>query len=111
MKECLSMIQGEHDFSSFRSTGSSNRNPVRRILRAELDTAEKGLLVIRLEADGFLRHMVRNIVGTLVEVGLGKGTPLEFSQILEARDRTRAGIKAPSQGLFLMAVRYENGGV
>jgi tRNA pseudouridine38-40 synthase len=58
------------------------------------------------EADGFLRHMVRNIVGTVVEVGSGRIGPDEFLRILEAKDRKRAGFSAPPKGLFLMMVRY-----
>lgn len=106
MHHCLARIEGEHDFSSFRSTGSTNRNPVRRVLRADLHGPERDILVITLEANGFLRHMVRNIVGTLVDVGRGKIPKEAFPGILEAGDRQKAGIKAPPGGLFLMAVRY-----
>ena len=109
MRRCLARIEGEHDFSSFRSTGSANRNPVRRVLRADLHHGpEPGILVITLEANGFLRHMVRNIVGTLVDVGRGKIPKEAFPGILEAGERQKAGIKAPPGGLFLMAVRYGN---
>lgn len=106
LAESLSVMEGEHDFSSFRSSGSANRNPVRRILRAEIRPGISGMLGIVLEADGFLRHMVRNIVGTLADVGLGKLSKSDFLGILEAGDRTRAGIKAPARGLFLVSVNY-----
>jgi tRNA pseudouridine38-40 synthase len=106
ISECLSTLEGTHDFSSFRSTGSGNMNPVRTICRAEIGRGEGGLLKVMLEADGFIRHMVRNIVGTVVEVGLGRIDPSGFEAILRAKDRRRASSKAPPQGLFLVEVRY-----
>lgn len=107
MEACISLIRGRHDFSSFRSSGSDNLNPVRQMIRSELQgVPEEGLLYFVFEADGFLRHMVRNIVGTLIEVGSGRTPPDGFLQILEAKDRKRAGIKAPPQGLFLTMVQY-----
>jgi tRNA pseudouridine38-40 synthase len=106
MAKCLAHLLGRHDFSSFRSTGSGNMDPVRSILRAELHGTEKGLLRVVIEADGFLRHMVRNIVGTVVEAGLGRISFSGFEKILESRNRRSAGIKAPPQGLFLMDVQY-----
>jgi tRNA pseudouridine38-40 synthase len=106
MSRCLTTLKGTHDFSSFRSTGSGNTNPVRTIYRAEIARAEGNRLRILFEADGFLRHMVRNIVGTVVEVGLGRIDPSRFEAILSARDRRQASSKAPPQGLFLVEVRY-----
>jgi tRNA pseudouridine38-40 synthase len=106
MVKCLGHLLGRYDFSSFRSSGSGNLDPVRSILRAELHGTEKGLLRVVIEADGFLRHMVRNIVGTVVEAGLGRISFSGFEKILESRDRRSAGIKAPPQGLFLMDVQY-----
>lgn len=106
MAGCLSLLKGTHDFSSFRSSGSGNLNPVRSVTRAELHGPEDRLLRFVIEADGFLRHMVRNIVGTVVEVGLDRIPFSRFKGILESRDRRSAGIKAPPQGLFLMQVRY-----
>ena len=110
MAEALSFLPGTHDFAAFRSAGSGNRNPVRTVSQARLTDGEQGVLAIRLEADGFLRHMVRNIVGTLVRVGLGKLDPVEFAEILRSRDRQKAEVKAPPQGLFLVAVRYSSSG-
>jgi len=104
---CLDRVQGEHDFTSFRSSGSSNRNPVRRMFSARLSGPDCGLIRITFEADGFLRHMVRNLVGTLVDVGMGKTSVEGFVRILEAGDRQKAGIKAPAQGLFLVRVCYD----
>ncbi len=106
MRECLSALQGRHDFSSFRSTGSGISNPVRTMILAECHLSRNGIIRIVFEADGFLRHMVRNIVGTIVQVGSGKIEVEKFLEILQARDRQKAGPKAPAQGLFLSMVRY-----
>ena len=106
MAECLRMIEGKHDFSSFRNTGSNTRSPVRTVLKQGIERNEDGLITITLSADGFLRQMVRNIVGTLVEAGRGKITPADFKEILAARDRSKAGPTAPPQGLYLVEVDY-----
>jgi len=106
MRKCLAMLTGRHDFSSFRSTGSSNRDPVREMMRAELNGPVDNILFFVFEANGFLRHMVRNIVGSVVEVGQGRTSVSEFEEILRSGDRCRAGIKAPSRGLFLKLVKY-----
>jgi tRNA pseudouridine38-40 synthase len=107
MKECLSLLQGSHDFSSFRSSGSENTNPTREMILAELHASEDGILRFFFEADGFLRHMVRNMVGTIVEAGKGKWGVEEFRKILEFKDRRKAGLKSPPQGLYLVTVRYD----
>jgi tRNA pseudouridine38-40 synthase len=106
MRKCLSFLVGEHDFSAFKSTGSENKNPVRKMLRAELKMTVGGRIILLFEADGFLRHMVRNIVGTLIEAGKGKIDCKGFISVLESKDRCQAGIKAPPQGLFLVDVNY-----
>lgn len=106
MTACLHHLIGSHDFSSFRSSGSGNTDPVRTILTARLnDHGEQGICMV-IEADGFLRHMVRNIVGTLVDAGLGKMRADQFKEILLSKDRRLAGVKAPPQGLFLVDVTY-----
>jgi len=106
MRQCISLLEGRHDFSSFRSTGSGNMNPVREMIRTEIRGSENGILTFVFEANGFLRHMIRNIVGTVVDVGRGRLSVEEFSDIFQSRDRTQAGLKAPAQGLFLDMVKY-----
>ena len=106
MEKCSSSLLGKHDFSSFKSSGSGNLNPVREMMRAEIHGPDNGVLRFVFEADGFLRHMVRNIVGTVVEAGRGRMDYSEFMDIFQAKDRRRAGIKAPPQGLFLKMVEY-----
>jgi tRNA pseudouridine38-40 synthase len=106
MKKALSLLKGTHDFSSFMSAGSSVKNPVRTIFKIDLYKDADDLLRIVVEANGFLRHMVRNIVGTVVQLGYGKISLEEFKDIFAARDRTVAGKKAPARGLFLVKVIY-----
>jgi len=106
MERCLSLLKGKHDFTSFRSSGSGNMNPVREMMRAEIHGPEEGIIRLVFEADGFLRHMVRNIVGTVFEVGRGRISFDQFVEIFQSKDRRMAGIKAPPQGLFLKEVRY-----
>ena len=111
---CLPLLVGTHDFSSFETAGSRDfsrtggRGAVRTIFDARLDAEGKDAGVFRLTigGDGFLRHMVRNIVGTLFAVGRGRLTPLDFQKIVAARDRSQAGITAPAKGLTLKTVLY-----
>jgi tRNA pseudouridine38-40 synthase len=105
MREAITCLEGEHDFSAFRAAGCDAAHPVRTIYRASLSPRDE-LIVFTVEATAFLRHMMRNLIGTLVEVGRQQRTPQSFAELLTARDRTQAGIKAPPQGLFLIEVKY-----
>ena len=105
MRAAIRCLEGEHDFSSFRAAGCDAAHPVRKVYRVSLDQREE-LLVFTIEATAFLRHMVRNIVGTLIEVGRGLRSPKSFAELLEGRDRTKAGATAPPCGLFLVEVKY-----
>jgi tRNA pseudouridine38-40 synthase len=116
MNEAATLLVGLHDFSAFQATGSDVRTTDRRLLSSlvrELDvspitTAAPGDRLLRYEVTGtgFLRHMVRNIVGTLVDVGLERTRADEVKGVLESRDRSRAGATAPPQGLVLWRVEY-----
>jgi tRNA pseudouridine38-40 synthase len=106
MKKATGWLIGEHDFSSFRSVGSPTRTTVRRVIRAEWQRGRDGLIRFEIEANGFLKQMVRAIVGTLIEVGKGKISSEEFQRIFESRDRKMAGPTAPACGLFLKEVKY-----
>jgi len=107
MQEATHFIIGRHDFKAFESTGSPRAHTVRHVLAAEWnEEREQGLLTFQIEADGFLRCMVRNIVGTLVATGLGRVKPADVAAILASRDRRRASATAPPQGLFMVAVKY-----
>ncbi|MEW6078012.1 MAG: tRNA pseudouridine(38-40) synthase TruA [Thermodesulfobacteriota bacterium] len=106
MRQALPHITGEHDFTSFEGAGSPQGSSVRNVMAAILHDAPDGHLYFDITANGFLKHMVRNIVGTLAEIGLNKLTPDDMGRILAARDRSLAGATAPPQGLFLMNVEY-----
>jgi tRNA pseudouridine38-40 synthase len=106
MRAAISHLIGSHDFKAFEGAGSPRAHTVRNVFKASLTQEDDGYAVFEIEADGFLRFMVRNIVGTLVEVGLGKITPDDFKLILDSKDRSRAGTTAPAHGLFLKRANY-----
>jgi tRNA pseudouridine38-40 synthase len=108
MQAAAGHLTGEHDFKAFEGTGSPRSSTVRTIFRAELTRGDADYLIFEIEGDGFLRYMVRNIVGTLVEVGRGKLTADDFKAVLASRDREQAGATAPPQGLFLVSVDYND---
>jgi len=99
-------LLGTHDFSSFRAAGSRGRTSVRTLTRIEAGGGLGGELSLAFEGSGFLRHMVRNLVGTLLEVARGRRPPDWISEVLAARDRRVAGPTAPARGLTLMRVDY-----
>jgi tRNA pseudouridine38-40 synthase len=106
MERCGKLLIGSHDFSSFRASGDESRHSIREIIRFEIERREGDLIAIVIEANAFLREMVRSIVGTLVDVGRGKTSLEEFKEIFAAEDRRKAGMTAPAQGLFLKEVKY-----
>ncbi len=106
MKKAARSLLGEHDFSAFRTVGSVTRTTVRKVIRAEWKRGRDGLIRFEIEANGFLKQMVRSIVGTLVEVGKGKMKAGDIRKILNSRDRKEAGPTAPARGLFLKEVKY-----
>lgn len=105
MKESAQYLIGEHDFSAFRSSECQARTPFRHLQSINI-TQRENLIEIELKANAFLHNMVRNIVGTLLEVGLEKAPPEYVKNVLESRDRTKGGITAPPQGLYLYNVEY-----
>jgi tRNA pseudouridine38-40 synthase len=112
MQEAAARLLGRHDFSSFRSIGTEVPDAVRTLTVSQLtenrSSGDAGaLLTYDVSGDGFLRHMVRAIVGTLVEVGRGWRDPAQMDALLQAKDRARAGATAPPQGLFLVRVDYD----
>jgi tRNA pseudouridine38-40 synthase len=116
MKEASKFLIGEHDFTSFRASGCGAKHPVRKVLNIEITKMTSidfmtfrldiPVIKISIEANAFLRHMVRNIAGTLVEMGKGRIEASKMEEILNARDRSAAGKTAPACGLFLERVRY-----
>ena len=109
MQDASRHLIGKQDFSSFQAADPEPIDPLREVFKAEWSVEKKNFLFFTIEADGFLKHMVRNIVGTLVEVGQGKISRKEFPKILWARDRRQAGMTAPPRGLFLLEVQYGAG--
>ena len=106
MRAAIAHIIGRHNYKSFEGTGSPRQHTTRQVYSAELIEHKGGLLLFHIEADGFLRYMVRNIVGTLVDVGMQKLTPDDFKRILDAKDRSQASATAPAHGLTLIEVKY-----
>ncbi len=116
MRQASAVLVGEHDFASFMGAGSGIRNTVRTVYSLTVEQLEElefmtaslrgNFIRIRMEANGFLRHMVRNIAGTLIRIGRGI-TPLDsITHILDSRDRNLAGETAPPNGLFLENIVY-----
>lgn len=96
---------GEHDFSAFRAQGCQARHPVRTVLRFDV-TAAAGFITLAVEANAFLQHMVRNFAGVLIAIGRGQRPPEWAAEVLASRSRVAAGVCAPPDGLYLVAVRY-----
>ena len=102
----VGVLVGEHDFAAFRAADAEPvRSTVRRVLESHL-AVDRPLLVYRIEATAFLKHMVRNVVGTLIDVGRGERQAGALAAVLAGGDRTRAGATAPAHGLVLVNVRY-----
>jgi tRNA pseudouridine38-40 synthase len=87
-----------------RAAGSSAKTSTRRLTRFEISGRAGGEIGLEVEGEGFLRHMVRNLAGTLIEIGRGRWAPGRAAEILAARDRAKAGPTAPAEGLVLVSV-------
>lgn len=124
MNDAARRLEGAHDFSSFQGTGSTPRTAERTIFYARVERGDEGpssagrgatppvaatpLITCEICGDGFLRHMVRCIAGTLVEVGRGRRAPSSMTEVMAARSRASAGATAPASGLFLVSVSYQS---
>lgn len=106
MAEAAVSLLGEHDFTSYRAVSCQSKSPVRNIMRLDI-SRQKDLITIDIEANAFLHHMVRNIAGVLMMIGSGDRPVSWAEEVLDARDRTLGGVTAPSNGLFLMDVKYD----
>ncbi|MBD3426331.1 MAG: tRNA pseudouridine(38-40) synthase TruA [Candidatus Omnitrophica bacterium] len=106
MKREASCLQGRHDFKSFQASDKRQRSSVRRIFNIRV-TSRKPHLSVDIEGEGFLYNMVRNIVGTLVDIGRGYLPPGSMKKILKAKKRSEAGPTAPAKGLFLVKIVYD----
>lgn len=105
MNSAAAMLVGEYDFSAFRSSQCSNKVPVKTVYSLSVGRCDNWLW-IDVEANGFLHHMVRNITGALLNVGTGDQEPEWVKHVLEERDRTKAGVTVPPDGLYFVKVKY-----
>jgi tRNA pseudouridine38-40 synthase len=105
MREAGKMFTGKKDFRAFMASDSTSKSSIRTIKKLSI-TKKNGQIFITVSANGFLKQMVRNIVGTIVETGLGKLDPSEIPEIISSGDRKMAGVCAPARGLFLLKVDY-----
>ena len=106
MKEAVKYFEGEHDFKGFKASGTSSKSSIRKIYKTQVKK-DGDRIIIELTGNGFLYNMVRIIAGTLVDVGLEKINPNDITEIIESKDRARAGKTLPPQGLYLVKVEYE----
>ncbi len=110
MQQAANAFIGEHDFAAFQGTGSTVHTTVRTVTSARWIEGEPNaggrLLSFEMSGAGFLRHMVRAVTGTLIEIGLGRRAADDIPRLLASRDRSQAGRTAPACGLFLMRVEY-----
>ncbi len=105
MQEATKFLSGKRDWSCFRDSECQAKSPIKTIDKAEI-FKNNDKIIFRIQAKSFLHHMVRNIVGTLVDVGLDKTSIQQFQEIIESKDRTKAGPTAPPQGLYFVKVDY-----
>jgi len=108
MEKASKVLEGHHDFKSFQGRNSSVKTTDRNIISISIIKRDDGMIVFDVIGEGFLRNMVRIIVGTLIEVGRGEMKADEMKKILEAKTRKSAGPTAPSHGLFLVEVGYDD---
>lgn len=108
MREASALVRGAHDFAAFQGRGVSPASTERTIHRIEWreGAGNDVPFVMEIEGNGFLRHMVRSLAGTIVEIGLGRWPPAHMAKILASRSRAHAGRTAPAAGLFLVRVLY-----
>ena len=106
MQAAAGALAGEHDFAAFQGSGSVTHSTMRRMTSAVWRDAPDGSLVCELAGEGFLRHMVRSLVGTMVEIGHGRRPAADMARLLAHPDRSGAGRTAPPAGLFLVRVAY-----
>lgn len=105
MQKAIKHFEGEHDFKGFKASGTSSKSSIRTIYKTEI-RKEGERIIIELTGNGFLYNMVRIIAGTLVDVGLGKIKPEQIPEIINSKDRTKAGKTLPANALYLVKVEY-----
>lgn len=106
LNDCAKELVGTHDFASFQNTGTDVPSTTRTIYKAEWRQQGRQMLNFRVEGNGFLKQMVRNLVGTQVELCRSGAQPIDILKVLQGRQRSSAGSTAPARGLFLTQVKY-----
>lgn len=106
MKESAKCLIGEHDFKAFAQSGIEVKTTIRTVSSVSIEQKENNIIEFSIEASGFLKRMVRLIIGTLVQVGKGKISPADFAEILHSGEKTKFVYAAPPQGLYLKEVKY-----
>lgn len=106
MREAQQWLIGEQDFSSFRSSKCNSRSPMRRVITVNIER-RGDFVLLDIEANAFLHHMVRNIVGVLMKIGAGFSAPAWMQEVIAAKSRLAAAQTAPPDGLYLMQIRYQ----
>lgn len=109
MRAAAPCLVGRHDFSAFRASNCQASHPIREIYRVGLEATDERVVTFTFEGSAFLKNMVRNLVGSLVEVGRGRHPPTWLAEVLASKDRTKAGPTAPPHGLSLDEVFYGDG--
>ena len=107
MNVAAAMILGTHDFNGFQSTGSTQVSPVKTIYKSEWEKTTDGMLIYHIAGNGFVYHMVRNLVWSMVQIGLGKKPPESMAEELTSKRGEFENAPAPAQGLYLARVEYE----
>lgn len=106
MDDAARLLEGRHDFAAFQAAGTETNGTERTVFRSRIERAGS-LITYEITGDGFLRHMVRAVIGTLVDVGRLRLPPSSIADVLASKDRARAGRTAPPEGLFLVRVDYD----
>ena len=105
MQQAATYLLGQHDFSSYRAAACQAKSPVRHIEHIRVEKSAS-LIVIDVQANAFLHHMIRNIAGVLMSIGAGEAEPIWAKHVLDARDRCKGGVTAPPHGLYFVDVQY-----
>ena len=106
MKEAIKLFEGIHDFRSFVTDNKEKENCIRNIIYTNIEL-NNNKLTTTFTGNGFLRYQVRNMVGLLIKIGENKLSPTKVTEILEAKDRKKAGKTAPPEGLYLVDIKYK----
>ena len=105
MKKCIPLIEGKHDFTTFRSAHCQSESPIKSIDEVKITQSDENIY-FGISAKSFLHHQVRSLVGSLKMVGDGSWSIQDFDKALKSKDRSKCGALAPSEGLYFMEVKY-----